>query len=134
MQRGDGHSRAALRVFAEGGWWVMRWYKHNGEHWYADDRSLWKRLRQWVVWFGGWERPNGGGWSFRGGPTPVSLFGHRLTLHGHWFDVRTPAGYLVVDVRERTAYVSPNGTPRHAHTWIRGAPHDVVAAAEARHG
>jgi hypothetical protein len=119
----------------------MRVYKHNGEHWYADDRSLWKRLRQWVIWLGGWELANGGGWRLRtsGGkvadPFPVSVLGHRLTVYGHWLSAVTPRGYVVVNVRERHAYVSTNGTPRGAHTWIWGAPHEVRKAAEARaHG
>lgn len=37
----------------------MRTIHHNGEHWYEDRRSLPKRLRTWLIWFGGWEKANG---------------------------------------------------------------------------
>jgi hypothetical protein len=81
-----------------------------------------KRLRRWVIWFGGWELANGEGWRFEYGPTPVSLFGHFITFYGGgWVDVRVGRGTLVVffpgshrrSVPGCHAYWSPNGTPGH---------------------
>ena len=110
---------------------TLRW---NGERWYVDSRSLWKRVRQWVIWIGGWERANGAGWQFSikhpyrrvgriwMGPTPVSLLGHRVTFFSHWFDFRIRSGVVVVNFRERHAYVSRDGTPNRAHHWLWGVP------------
>lgn len=107
----------------------MNTLRFNGERWYVDRRSLWKRVRTWFVWVGGWEEANGAGWRFRipvGSrriwmtPTPVSFLGHRLTIFGHWFDFRVPGGVLVVNFRERHAYISRDGTPSSAHHWLWG--------------
>lgn len=106
----------------------MRTLRFNGERWYVDSRSLWKRLRQWVVWVGGWERANGKGWALsttngRGrlwlSPTPVSFFGHRLTIYGHWIGAGRRAR-LVVNFRDRYAYLSVDGTPSGAYAWLWG--------------
>ena len=106
---------------------TLRW---NGEYWYVDQRSPWRRIRRWCIWVGGWERANGAGWCLRipsatGGhlwmsPTPISLAGHRVTIHRHWFQVRIASGHLVVDLRERHAYISRDGTPNNAHHWLWG--------------
>jgi len=122
---------------------TLRW---NGERWYVDTRSLWKRVRQWVIWVGGWERANGAGWQFTAGrsggrtvwmtPTPVSLFGHRITLFGHWFDLDVPSGRLVVNLRQRHAYISRDGTPNRAHHWLWGTPqgnHEIDPSALAKY-
>jgi len=121
----------------------VKTYHWNGERWYENDFSLWKRLRRWVVWFGGWETAKGG-WQFRIpgyarkwlwlSPTPVSLFGHRFTAFGWGWQVRVPGGWLVHSREDgrRRLYVSRDGTPNRAHCWIIGAPHDVKRAAEVR--
>ena len=113
----------------------MKTYKFNGELWYLDERPLWTRIRRWLMCLGTKELKSGrlskdGEW------LPAGFLGHRLNLYGHWFDVRTPWGYLVVvfqrDERGRRtrtierAFISPNGTPQHAHTWLVGTPPDIV--------
>lgn len=123
----------------------MKTYKHNGEHWYVDSRSLFKRLRNWVVWFGGWEKANGAGWKLRRdwplrgfyGPTPVAILGHRVTFFGQWMDIRLRRTYLVIRFRKSYsggpyAYLSDDGTSSRAHHWLFGAPHAVRRAAEKR--
>lgn len=123
----------------------MKTYKHNGEHWYVDSRSPFKRARMWLVWFGGWEKANGAGWEWprrrigRGfyGPTPVAILGHRLTFFGAWMQVRFPRTYLVIRFRKGYsggpyAYFSNDGTPHSAHHWLFGASRSVVRAAEQR--
>jgi hypothetical protein len=107
----------------------MKTLHWNGERWYVNEQSLLKRVRRWFVWFGGWERANGGwqlrieyatgrkGWVH---PTPVSILGHRATFFGHWMQVRWVGGWLVIDWRERHAYISSNGTPNRAHCWLWG--------------
>ena len=84
-----------------------------------------KRIREWFVWFGGWEKANGKGWRFylnstrQGkphriwlGPTPVSLFGHHITFFTWGFQVALRHDYLVIVWRPyRACYFSPNGTP-----------------------
>lgn len=123
----------------------MRTIHHNGEHWYEDRRSLFKRIRTWFVWFGGWEKANGAGWQLRRdkpmsgfyGPTPVAILGHRATFFGDWFQVRLRRVYLVVRLRKGYsggpyAYCSPNGTPSQADTWLFGAPFEVRKAAKER--
>lgn len=82
-----------------------------------------RALRHWLIWTGGWEpgllsqwdqgRPT---WEiFRNGrlqsPTPVSLFGHRITFHREWIDVRVAGGYL--HIAPGKVYWSPNATPGH---------------------
>lgn len=123
----------------------MRTLKHNGEKWYIDSRSPFKRARQWLAWFGGWEKANGAGWQFRipttrmvggklqrqwipMGPTPVALFGHRVTFYGwginvrvgdrrggilcwHWQPGQFGRGYC---------YTSRDGTPHRATRWFWG--------------
>lgn len=118
-------------------------YRWSGEYWYADRRSLWKRVRQWFIWVGGWEKANGQGWRLRiphgkrwlwMSPTPVSVFGHRATLQNGWIDLRWFRGTrLVLHWRhgDRHAYISRNGTPYDAHCWLFGAPRRVKELAEA---
>lgn len=138
----------------------MRTYHWNGEFWYASDRSIWKRVRRWFIWFGGWERYNPDGsdsWQFRipsgfpsdlqlpAGvkrpkrwiwmePSPVSLFGHRFTYFGWGWNLSVPGGWMVYTRKRqaegRSLYISANGTPSQARCWIIGAPHSVRQAAE----
>lgn len=126
----------------------LKTLKWNGEYWYEDNRTVWKRLRQWAIWIGGWEvqteQLTAGAWTLWRGkePTPVALLGHRVTWYGHWFQARTPWGVLVVrfarDERGRmkreieSAYISHNGTPGGAHVWIVGADHHVLDAINRR--
>jgi len=37
--------------------------KHNGEQWY-EAPPLYKRIRKWFFWIGGWEKANCKGWRF----------------------------------------------------------------------
>lgn len=115
----------------------MKTLRFNGEYWYEDERPMWKRIQEWICWVGGWKTHSSGGWPLRRRLslqllTPISLIGHRVTLYGHWFDVKLPIGVLVVNVRDRYAFISRNGTPGAAHTWLYGAPHDIRNAARER--
>jgi hypothetical protein len=97
----------------------MKTLKYNGEYWYTDERSLWKRVRQWVIWVGGWEKANGKGWQFtidygnRKGlmnPTPISLFGHAITFYGWGWQIHLwKMGYFVCT--KSGMYISSDGTP-----------------------
>ncbi len=78
----------------------------------------WKRLRQWVIWIGGWEKANGEGWQFRTSdrsifmpPWPISLLGHRFTFFGWGWQLRLshPRRYLVHS--KSGLYISTDGTP-----------------------
>jgi hypothetical protein len=123
----------------------MKLYRHNGEHWYVDNRSLLKRFRCWLIWIGGWEKANHSGWQFRRqqigyvppryrwlGVTPVSLFGHRITVQRFGVSIRFRRGYLCFnhDARHHYGYFSPNATPWAATMWLYGAPHDVQHAGD----
>lgn len=81
------------------------------------------RLRHHLIWFGGWEKANCLGWRFKGDPFPLTIAGFMgggLTIFGHWLNVRIPSTWLVVNFRERYAYVSPDGTPQGATRWLYG--------------
>lgn len=88
-----------------------------------------KRLRQWFIWFGGWETPelcqwdmgwpawklrlDSGAWR---SPTPVSILGHRATWYGWGGQARMFGGLLTVSWRPSSSsgwrlYWSPDGTP-----------------------
>jgi hypothetical protein len=131
-------------------------YKHNGEHWYRDSKPLWVRARKWVAWFGGWEEANTGriqwelvkrwidwvrdgmpeeraGW----GPTPVSLFGHRVTIQPFGVSFSTDRGHLcfyrgqgVAASRGWYVYLSPDATPSSATRWYHNPPAEVLRAVE----
>lgn len=122
----------------------MRTYQNQGEGWYVDNSSLFRRVRRWIVWIGGWERASSG-WRlvivFRGrrrlvSPAPVSLAGHRFTWFGWGWQVRCGRDWLVwcYPAREqpRRVYLSPNGTPSRAWKWFAGAPREVVTDAALR--
>lgn len=82
------------------------------------------RWRQKLIWFGGWERPNCGGFDWRkssGGiqsPTPVTV-ANCLTLFGDWWHLKLPWTILVWS-RDNGVYLSPDGTPRSATRWLIG--------------
>lgn len=121
-------------------------YKFNGECWYLDRRSPWLRMRQWLFWIGGWELANGAGWRpllsnpnrllgwMFMPPTPISVLGHRATFYGWGLTFRYAGSWLTVTFprgdQPLRAYVSNDGTPQGAHTWIAGAPRDIVEMAE----
>ena len=92
----------------------MRLTRWNGERWYVDNRSIWRHIFEWFVWVGGH-------------PTPVSLFGHRVTFFGWGVQVQIGGGYLVRVTRGgwRGMYWSPDGTPTHATVWFSHAPQEV---------
>lgn len=77
------------------------------------------RLRHKLVWFGGWEKANCLGWRLKGDPFPLTILS-TLTLFGHWMQLRLPGTWLVINFRERYAYVSPDGTPQGATKWLYG--------------
>lgn len=116
----------------------MRTLSFNGEFWYEDRTPLLKRIARWCIWFGGWETHRNGGWPLlkrlrQEMISPVSLFGHRLTYFGHWADMKLPGhGILVVNWRERYAFISRDGTPDSAHTWLYGWPRHVERMAMRR--
>jgi hypothetical protein len=98
----------------------MRTLKHNGECWYVDERSLWKRVRQWVMWIGGWEKPNGKGWKFTidlgkkkrlMNPSPISFFGHFIIFYSWGGHIRFKRGCYFVWSKTSGMYVSSDGTP-----------------------
>ena len=114
----------------------MKTYHRTDEGWYMQDWSLFHRLRDWFIWVGGWEKANGGGWRIflktpsgrlRMPPTPVSLFGRRITFHRWWVDIRLRKGWLVVS--KTCAYLSPDATPSAATAWYFGTPPDIKAKA-----
>jgi hypothetical protein len=107
-------------------------YHWNTEYWYRLDASLLRRASRWLIWIGGWELANFGGWRIRGAPSPVSILGHRVTWFSWGFQVRLRGGYLVWSRREGTLYFSPSGTPDGATVWIKGTPTDVVESAAKR--
>jgi hypothetical protein len=91
-----------------------------------------KRMRRWLVWFGGWESPELCQWdlgkpAFRinGSPTPLSFFGHRVTVHRFGVDIDLPRRRTRLCVHwERGAgvyvYISPDCTPSSATHWLFG--------------
>ena len=115
----------------------------NGEYWYFDKRPLLMRVRQWLIWVGGWEHGNRRDghnqwrpfrysqvdhrWHVKS-PTPLSFFGHRITFQWFGVDVRRRRDYLCWHWRQRSfdrpgkgyAYLSHNATPWGAHHWFWG--------------
>ena len=72
-----------------------------------------RRIRKWLVWFGGWETPELCQWDsgrarweivkngrFRD-PFPLSLFGHRITFFSMWFEYRFAGVRHVVHLRRK---------------------------------
>jgi hypothetical protein len=118
----------------------MKTIKWNGEFWYVDRRSVWLRLRSWVIWVGGWEdgaaggghrwrlHTSGSGKNYRMGPTPLSLLGHRVTFLGWGLQIQLRHGYFTWvwhpyrwrGQRWGRGYISRDGTPNHAHHWLWG--------------
>lgn len=110
--------------------------KWNGEYWYEDRTPLLSRIATWLIWIGGTQTS----------PTPISVFGHRVTFYGWGANVRFPSGDLLViswcgldpkrwwRSKPASVYVSPNGTPDRAHTWLVGAPREVREAAALKAG
>ncbi|RZJ12200.1 MAG: hypothetical protein EOP39_04380 [Rubrivivax sp.] len=81
------------------------------------------RWRQKVVWFGGWEHPNCGGFEIRrngriADPTPLRI-ASCFTHFGDWWHLKLPRTILVWS-RDNAVYLSPDGTPRNATRWLIG--------------
>lgn len=98
--------------------------------------SLMQPLRRWFIWIGGWERPELSQWD-RGvkawdifgkdcvtgktkvnGPTPLSLFGHRITFQCWGIRMKWGRGHLTWSsdyayFKPTKLYWSPDGTPGH---------------------
>jgi hypothetical protein len=85
----------------------------------------WLRLaRQKLLWVGGWEEPNCGGWrpTWEYGlksPFPVTVLSS-LTLFGGWWQCRIFGTYLTWS--HGKVYLSPDGTPRSATRWFSKKP------------
>ncbi len=90
-----------------------------------------KRARRWLVWLGGWERPELQQWDqgkkafeAKGSPLPLSFFGHRITVNHFGFDIRPRVKALCVHwdrgFTGLRVYVSPDCTPGSATTWLFG--------------
>lgn len=84
------------------------------------------RWRQKLIWFGGWELPNCGGFDLRkiGGrgiqsPTPVSVASCLTIYGGGWWNLKLP-GTILVWSKGNGVYLSPDGTPRSATRWLIG--------------
>ena len=81
-----------------------------------------RRARQLVIWFGGWEKANCGGWDMLTNdgrlrsPTPVSVM--RVYTHYGWgWQFRLFATILVKS--PDGVYFSPDGTPNKATRWMK---------------
>jgi len=126
----------------------MKTYVFNGERWHLDDRPVWCRIRRWLVCVGLREL-KGGRLASDGELTPFAVFGHRAVFFGYWCQMRTPWGWLVVAFKRDPngkvirrgllgrpevdhAFVSVNGTPQNAHTWLIGAPGHIVKMVNTR--
>ena len=113
-------------------------WNHEENRWYMRDWNLFHHLRHWFVWVGGWEKANGAGWNFfyRGAngkrrllsPTPISLFGHRITFYGWGWQIRVGKRWLVASKAGHPlqVYLSPDGTPSGATSWWYGTPHEIT--------
>ncbi len=83
------------------------------------------RMRQNIIWFGGWEEPNCGGWGFKRegvgwvSPTPVSVC-KVFTHYGWGWHLRLPGTILVKS--PEGIYFSPDGTSRSSTLWITKRP------------
>ena len=84
------------------------------------------RWRQALIWFGGWELSNCGGFEIRrhgrlADPTPVTV-ASCFTCFGRWWQLKLPGTYLVWSPMSGGLYLSPDGTPRSATRWLIGKP------------
>jgi hypothetical protein len=123
----------------------------NGEFWYEDNTPLLQRLATWCIWIGGrqrWDRLLGRhvwqsrAWQGLGhavsGLMPIALFGHRVSIHSHHARVRFGGDYICVTWRSGSAsvvpyaYISRDGTPQSAHTWLLNPPRALARAARDR--
>jgi hypothetical protein len=93
------------------------------------DGNILYRFRRWLIWVGGWEKSKLQQWDagkpawksrYEGkwkDPTPLSLFGHRITFMGRWLEFKVFASDFVIHWPDHLGgwgiYLSPNGTPHH---------------------
>lgn len=82
------------------------------------------RWRQKLIWFGGWERPNCGGfdlWRYGKLASPAPLTVASVFTHYGWgWQLRLPGTILVRSKPSGCLYLSPDGTPRSATRWLIG--------------
>lgn len=121
----------------EEAYFVLRFAGHLGYSEAIRRLTPWtpfKRARRWLVWFGGWERPELLQWDqgrrafeIKGSPLPLSFFGHRVTVQPFGLDVRPrPRRALALCIhwdrgfRNVRAFLSPDCTPGSATTWFIG--------------
>ena len=120
----------------------MKTYHWNGEYWYERRWSILHHIRHWFFWIGGWEKANGEGWQLRHqrpqrklkDPFPIALLGGRITFYGWGGQIRGLHRYLVWSrsVGSLKIYLSHNGTPGGATTWIKGVPYEIYKVARWR--
>jgi|GEM_PF-2473729 len=115
----------------------MKTWQFNGEYWYVNNRSLFRRIRQWFIWIGMWEKSNGQGWDWDRvfklkSPTPISLFGNLFTYYGWGFNVSIKGTYFVCSFVNKQIYCSPDGTPSKATIFFRSPPREVLEQIEKR--
>ncbi len=117
----------------EEAFFVLRYAGHHG---YKEAMrrlmpwSRFKRVRRWLVWFGGWEAPELSQWDrgakafeIKGSPFPLSFFGGHVTLQRFGVDIDVPFRRTRLCIRWRDGFrvfVSPDCTPGSATTWIIG--------------
>jgi len=141
------------------GWSIVRC---NSEDWYRDLQSPIRRMARWL-WSTGMTDPywTRAGYTYRAQGldrillsiranqdlgwaagvlrafTPISLFGHRITVQWFGVTVRWFGTYAClhhkggshVPSREWYAYLSDDSTPSQAHVWFYGAPIDIARSA-----
>lgn len=82
------------------------------------------RWRQKLIWFGGWERPNCGGFEIRrngrfADVTPLTV-ASCFTHFGRSWCLKLPGTILVYSPASGGLYLSPDGSPRSATRWLIG--------------
>lgn len=82
------------------------------------------RWRQKLIWFGGWEGPNCGGFSLWpygriASPAPVTV-ASVFTYFGWGWQLKLPWTIMVYSRPHGGLYLSPDGTPRSATCWLIG--------------
>ena len=59
-------------------------------------------------------------------PTPISFFGHRITIQSFGIHLSVRSGWIVCNWKSKKCYISKNGTPQDAYCWFFGTPKDIL--------
>ncbi len=114
----------------------MKSYKRLGNSWYLSKVSIFKKILDKIIWFGGWWSPNwdNGVYTYKFNPfrdpLPVSIF-KRFDIQLFGFSLELKKGYLCwhwyrrVGIGKSYCYFSPNGTPDKAVIWYWGTPKKI---------